>query len=184
MLPRPPPLRALWYSFVCACLWWRCGLPTLLWAAEHHYTEAGEGAAAGGEGEGSGGGVVHAEASGGPASGGDTGAGDGGGDTGAGTGGGGEAGAEGGGGEDAPTTLNGVPMPSWFGKRVFFRISPFIGESDIIQHFSQFGKVLNVYVPTRQTGQPRGIAYVTFGTKGECERCLACKDHLLRGEWG
>ena len=48
--------------------------------------------------------------------------------------------------------------------------------------FSKFGHVVDIYVPLNPfTGKSKGVAYVSFETKEEVERCLQVKHHVIKG---
>jgi hypothetical protein len=50
------------------------------------------------------------------------------------------------------------------------------------EYFQQFGNVTDLYVPTnRQTGEPKGIAFVTYEDGASIDSALAVENHELAG---
>lgn len=55
-------------------------------------------------------------------------------------------------------------------------------EDDLREHFSQFGEVEQVKIPTdRETKRSRGFGFITFGSKEGAEAALEANGHVLNG---
>ena len=57
-----------------------------------------------------------------------------------------------------------------------------LSEEDLKKHFSQFGHIEDVRIPTdRDTGKPRGFAFVTFDSNEAASNALSLNGKELDG---
>ena len=66
--------------------------------------------------------------------------------------------------------------------RIYMNVGYTLTEGPIRDHFSQFGKVLDVYLPrSKKTNATLGYGFTTFETMDEVERALEKGEHLIDG---
>ena len=57
-----------------------------------------------------------------------------------------------------------------------------LGEEDIRELFEKFGTITEVAIPTnRETGRPRGFAFITFEGEDSAKKALALDGHEVDG---
>eukprot|EP00961_Rhodomonas_salina_P283809 3835538-Rhodomonas_salina.2 len=73
-----------------------------------------------------------------------------------------------------------MPYPN----RVFLSKFPAgLQSNDLQQYFSQFGEVVDVYIPMNPaTQKPKGIAFIAFETAEMVDACCAVAEHVINGE--
>jgi cold-inducible RNA-binding protein len=57
-----------------------------------------------------------------------------------------------------------------------------LSDDDIRELFEKFGKITEVAIPTnRETGRPRGFAFITFETEDSAKKALTLDGHEVDG---